>query len=159
CPLQLLRAWLITLIPYKLKIPFLLMAAAMYFAPSLAVAFGLQDVEVKARALVARPYQAPPGIPKALGKLDYDHYRAIHFRPEKALWPGSNFRVQFFSPGGFYTHPVKINVVKDGRVDQIAYRKSMFDYGGDQLEGKIPPHLGFAGFRLHYTPAAPPGKA
>jgi glucan biosynthesis protein len=47
----------------------------------------------------------------AQDNLDYDKYREIRFRRDKALWGADDlpFRVEFFHPGYLYQEPVHIN--------------------------------------------------
>jgi len=89
-------------------------------------------------------------LPDAFKDLDYDHYRAIRFLPEHALWHGEKlpFEVQFFHRGFFYKNRVDIYEVVDGQATKIQYRPDYFSFG----ETKPPPpdaDLGFAGFRIH----------
>jgi glucans biosynthesis protein len=104
-----------------------------------------------ARALAAKPYQAPDDkLPESLTKIDYDAYRAIRFKPERALWRDKNlpFQAQFFHRGFFYTSRIDLFEVVDGQAAKIPYRADDFSFGDTP-----PPtqgiDLGFAGFRLH----------
>ncbi len=135
-----------------------LAAASAWAIPGTSAAFALADVTAKARALAAKPYQAPAKVPQVLRSLNYDQYRAIHFRRKKALWSGNHFRVQFFSPGYLFKHSVKINAVEHGHVHRIRYKKSLFDYGEGGLGEELPDDVGFAGFRVHYTANEPAGS-
>lgn len=141
-----------------LKISALFVAGAC-MAPASAATFGLDDVAAKASALATHPYKPPPKVSRLLRKLDYDQYRSISFRRKQALWPGNNFRVQFFSPGYLFKTSVKVNVIDNGQVHRVRYRTDMFNYGNTELNAKLPPDTGFAGFRLHYTANSPPGRA
>ena len=51
-------------------------------------------------------------MPAALRDLDYDAYRDIRFRPEKALWRAEKlpFELMFFHQGRAVPEPVRINV-------------------------------------------------
>jgi len=112
------------------------------------------DVAQRAATLAATPYVPPPkAAPATPGEsLDYDQYRDIRFRPDRALWHGEGlpFEVQFFHPGFLNTETVKINEARaDGSVRPVAFDMADFDYG----HNKTPSHAlasGFAGFRLHY---------
>src|ERR1700694_367312 len=79
--------------PEKMTASFTLFARRFCFAVLVALAmpaawaFGLDDVAARASSFAAKPYQAPViNMPAALRDLDYDAYRDIRFRPEKALW-------------------------------------------------------------------------
>src|ERR1700741_5025167 len=59
--------------------------------------FGFDDVMRRARDLAGAPFEAdPPALPPAVGKLDFDVWRDIRFRPEKAFLnvPGSLFHLE-----------------------------------------------------------------
>jgi glucans biosynthesis protein len=59
--------------------------------------------------------------------------------------------VQFFHPGLFYDRPIVINTVApDGAVKPVPFSPSLFDYGRNDFASRVPPELGFAGFRIHY---------
>lgn len=132
-----------------------LVAAALAAGISLgsAHAFDLDDVSAVARKLAAEPYRNPQAlVPDWLLKIDYDQWRDIRFRPERALWRegGSLFQVQFFHPGLFYDRLVMINVVDAAGVRPVEFSPSQFDYGKNEFASRVPQNLGYAGFRLHY---------
>jgi glucans biosynthesis protein len=112
----------------------------------------------RARALAAAPYEAPgTKLPAEVAKLDWDHYQAIRNRDGRDLWAdggaggSARFRANFFHLGLFFTAPVKLHEVSDGRAREIAYDPTLFDYGKSSLAGaRLPQDLGFAGFRLLY---------
>ncbi len=91
-------------------------------------------------------------LPPQLHDLDYDRYRRIAFRPDRALWHDRPlaFRAQFFHLGLFFRRKVRIFEVADGRARELAYDPVMFDYGGNRFDPPLPDDLGFAGFRLHF---------
>jgi periplasmic glucans biosynthesis protein len=75
-------------------------------------------VRQMARDLAAKPYKAPDdSLPDHLRDIDYDHYRAIRFLPERALWRDEKlpFEAQFFHRGFFYKNRVDIFEVKNGQ--------------------------------------------
>jgi periplasmic glucans biosynthesis protein len=139
---------------------FLQVAAALPLASSAATVmaaggesapFDRSFVRQLARDAAGKPFKAPDTtLPDNLKKLDYDHYRAIRFLPERALWRGENlpFEVQFFHRGFFYLPRVDIYEVANGQATKIKYSPDYFSFGstpppGPELD------LGFAGFRLH----------
>ena len=100
---------------------------------------------------------ASPALPEALNKLDFDAWRDIRFRPDKAFFAanGSQFRLQLFHLGHLYRHPVTINTIRDGIPTPIPYTANLFDYGRTKFDKPLPVNLGFAGFRLHYPLNSP----
>jgi periplasmic glucans biosynthesis protein len=117
-------------------------------------AFEFRDVAVVAQKLAQEPFQDPKGqVPPWLLEINYDQWRDIRFRPQKALWADikrSPFQVQFFHPGLFYNRPVTINHVDDkGNVHPVQFSPSNFDYGRNDFASKVPQNLGYAGFRIH----------
>jgi glucans biosynthesis protein len=115
--------------------------------------FRFEDVVRRARDLAGAPFDAAvPPLPDPIAHLDFDAYRDIRFRPERALLAagGSPFRLQLFHLGFLYTRPVMVNVIRDGVPTPIAYQPQLFDYGRTKIERALPVNLGFAGFRIHY---------
>jgi periplasmic glucans biosynthesis protein len=121
--------------------------------------FGYQDVVKRARDLAAAPYDAAvPPLPDGLANLDFDAWRDIHFKSDKALLGqqvNANFRLELFHLGHLYKRPVVINVLRDGIPAPIPYTRSLFDYGRTKVEGNLPVNIGFAGFRLRFPLNAP----
>ena len=127
-------------------------------APGAALAFGFDDVYASARSLAEQPYRPlDDQLPPLLRYLTYDEYQDIRFKPQRALWRDAHlpFQVQFFLPGFYYTHPVKINVIDDRGVHRVPFSPDLFAFGRlfaasrDSVQS-LPATLGFAGFRLHY---------
>ncbi len=114
--------------------------------------FGFDHVVNRAREIAAVAYEPGPNLPEPLSRLDFDAWRDIRFRPERALLAqnGSPFRMQMFHPGFLFTRPVVVNVVRDGVATPVPYSANLFDYGRVKFEKPPPVNLGFAGFRLHY---------
>ncbi|GGC63691.1 glucan biosynthesis protein [Chelatococcus reniformis] len=115
--------------------------------------FGYDDVIRRARELSMVPYEDRPNpLPEALAKLDFDAWRDIRFRTDKALLASSNtpFRMQMFHPGFLFQRPVIVNVVRDGIATPVPYSAQLFDYGRNKFDKPLPVNVGFAGLRLHY---------
>lgn len=146
---------------------FLATAAALTAAPALAQApvtpggparpqtprFSHEVVLRRARELAGMAFDGTvPPLPEPLAGLDFDAYRDIRFRPDRALLVqgGGDFRLQMFHPGFLFTRTVTVNVVRDGLATPVPFQAGMFDYGRTRLERNLPVNLGFAGFRLHY---------
>jgi periplasmic glucans biosynthesis protein len=114
-------------------------------------AFDRSIVRQMARDAASKPFKAADTkLPDALKDLDYDHYRAIRFLPERALWRGEKlpFEVQFFHRGFFYAPRVDIYEVANGQATRIVYRSDQFSFSNTPPPGPEA-DLGFAGFRLH----------
>ncbi len=115
--------------------------------------FGFAEVIAQAKELARKPYvRDDSGMPDWLGKLDYDKYREIRFKPEKALWrdEGLQFQVQLLHRGLMFRDRLSINIVDHGSATRIAYSPELFDYGPNQPPSPLSSELGFAGLRLHY---------
>mgnify|MGYP000327270674 CR=1 FL=1 len=116
--------------------------------------FTLDKVVEKARVLAKSPYQPPKDmVPKWLLDITYDQLRDIRFIPDKSHWrpDGLPFELQFFHAGLYFDRTVKINEITDAGVVPIAFSTDLFNYekSARELKEKIPPNLGFAGFRIH----------
>jgi periplasmic glucans biosynthesis protein len=114
--------------------------------------FTFEEVVRRAREMATMAHETPAALPDTLAKLDFDTWRDIRFRPDRALLQGqgSNFRLQTFHPGFLYTRPVTINLIREGVAAPIPYAANLFDYGRNRFERPLPVNTGFAGFRLHY---------
>ncbi len=118
--------------------------------------FGFEDVQKRARDLAAAPVAPAPGLPDQIQKLDFDGWKEIRFRPDKALLNGNSaFRLQAFHLGHLYRRPVTINIIREGMATPIPYSAGLFDYGKTKFDKPVPVNVGFAGFRLH-TPLNDP---
>ena len=133
-------------------------AAAQAGQPAPPPKFDFDDVVRRARDLATAPFDASIApLPDTLNKLDFDAWRDIRFRPDKAfpLGNGSQFRLQLFHLGHLYKRPVTINTVRDGIPTPIPFTTTLFDYGRTKPDKPLPVNLGFAGFRLHYPLNSP----
>src|SRR3974377_1038582 len=120
---------------------------------TLALAFSFGDVVKQAEKLAATPYKKPSvSLPKEIQSLNYDQYRDIRFRPDKAHWrdTGLPFELMFFHQGSVFDQPVKINEVNGQEVRSIKFNPNDFDYGKNKIDPNKLKDLGFAGFRVHY---------
>lgn len=114
-------------------------------------AFGFDEVAAQARARAATSYKAPAKADPRLLALKYDAWRDIRFQPARAVWKGSGspFEVQLFHAGGYFTHPVVVHEIVDGRVRPLPLAKDAFMYGR-AFGGQAPTPPEVAGFRLHF---------
>ncbi|HHB13145.1 MAG TPA: glucan biosynthesis protein G, partial [Chromatiales bacterium] len=144
----------------SLPASYLLALLLAWIPVGVAQAFGLEEVSIKAAALATQPYRPPEKIPKFLREIDYDALRDIRYKPEFTLWraPGMHFDVQFFHPGMVYEHAVKLHYLDREGVHEVPFSVERFDYGprARHLRHRIPPDLGYAGFRIYY-PLNDPG--
>jgi glucans biosynthesis protein len=127
---------------------------AVKAAPRKPAPFSFETVAERARVMATQAYQAPVNrLPKEWRELDYDAYRDIRFRPEKAVWRAEKlpFELMFFHLGRGLSDPVRINEVTPQGVVPIEYDSSMFDYGKNKLDTAPLQGSGFAGFRVHYS--------
>jgi periplasmic glucans biosynthesis protein len=142
---------------FSIFLPLLLSVAAV--APSVVEAFGLDDVAAQAAKLAAAPYQKPnKALPKTIKALDYDQFRDIRFRPDRAMWRNLKlpFEIMFFHRGWFYEDPVTIREITSQGVSEVAFDPEGFDYGQNKVDRGEIKGMGFAGFRVHFpvnTPA------
>jgi len=115
---------------------------------------GFEQVIDEARQLAGKNFQELPDnkIPDFLKDIPYDQWRDIRFKNTKTLWQNENenFKIRFFHLGLYYHQPVTINDVDSTGIHQFQFSPDLFDYGKNDFQGKIPPDLGFAGFRIHY---------
>jgi glucans biosynthesis protein len=127
--------------------------ALLAFVPGASAAFGLADVEARAKDLASKPYVRPTfSLPRELKDLSYDEVRDIRFQPSRALWRKEvlPFEVQFFHLGRFFDLPVRIHEVAGTKVREVAFDAADFNYGKNTIPPQATKGLGFAGFRVHY---------
>ncbi len=127
----------------------------MGVAPANAPApFTFDTVRERARALAAKPYhaQTKPELPAFLEHLNYDQYQDIRFRPGAGPWhdAGLRFDLLFFHRGYSYKTPVRLRLLKGGKVRAVQFSTNQFDYGKNHFSKPIPPNLDYAGFRVVY---------
>lgn len=123
-----------------------------------AAAFHPDQIRILAEGLSQRPFAALDRPKGAAANLDYDAYRRIVFRRDRALWAqaGLPFRAEYFPTAYIYPQPVDLFEVADGEVRSISF--SVDDF-------QVPPELtqacaalpGYSGFRLQ-NPINDPAK-
>jgi len=96
------------------------------------------------------PAVRPSGF---LGALDYDAYRMIRFRTDRARWSGSDgpWRLHAFHTGWLFGDPVTLSEVQDGTSTPVTFSTADFEYL-DGLAERVPADAdlpGIAGFRLN----------
>jgi periplasmic glucans biosynthesis protein len=113
--------------------------------------FSAATVQELARELATKKFVHPRNdLPKVLQDLNYDQYRDIRFKRERAIWAheGLPFQVELFHRGSFFKDPVEIFTVADGRAQRLTYTPDLFTFGS-----LVPPMsekavTDFSGFRL-----------
>jgi glucans biosynthesis protein len=128
-------------------------AVAQALPPLRAPRFAFEEVIRRAEELASAPFdKTPQHFPDGLGKLDYDAWRDIRFKPERALFVGSGgaFRLETFHLGFLFNRAVTVNTIRDGIATPVPYSAALFDYGRVKIEKPLPINTGFAGFRLHF---------
>ena len=113
----------------------------------------LNYVAQRAFERAQKPFHDPGGdLPKVLRQdnLDYDKYREIEFRHDKALWlaEGLPFRAEFFHPGYLYDKPVHINEFTATYSQPIRFSPDFFNYRALQIQNQIPANTGYAGLKV-----------
>lgn len=142
----------LSITPWSRQNSILLWLMAILLLPASVAAFDFQTVIDKAGKMAGEPYQAPQAIPKFMRELTYSQYQDIRFDPEKSLWRESvsRFQVMLIPPGLFYTHAVSINIVDSQGSHALPFRRDLFTYSDPALAKRVPPDLGYAGFKLTY---------
>lgn len=112
--------------------------------------FSRETVIALAQELASRDFAERPLIPQAWIDLTYEQYKLIRFRPEAALWYGTEtpFNVDFFTPGLYFPRTVKVDVVEDGLATPVAFDPGMFETSPSVPELPVDDTLGFSGLRL-----------
>jgi len=92
-----------------------------------------------AEARAREPFRNPrTEMPPALrdDKLNYDNYRKIRFRNDRALWLPEKlpFRIEFFHPGYIYQEPVHLFEFTKTHVQRIRFVQDWFDYSDLGIE-------------------------
>jgi len=113
----------------------------------------LDYVAQRALERAQKPFHDPGiDLPRVLQQdnLDYDKYREIEFRHDKALWLAEElpFRVEFFHPGYLYNKPVHINEFTPTYTQPIRFVQDFFNYRALRIQNEIPANTGYAGFKL-----------
>ena len=106
------------------------LAALVLFATD-AHGFSFDDVTKRAEKLAASAYQKPgAALPKGLKALNYDDYRDIRARSERALWRDMKlpFEIMLYHRGYLYEDAVATQNHAEGERD-IQFDPDAFDYG------------------------------
>lgn len=121
----------------------------------------LEYIAKKAEERARKPFRSPKAdLPDSLkqDQLDYDKYREIQFRHDRALWGGQDklpFNVEFFHPGYLYQEPVHLYEFTLTHLQPIRFTSDFFDYGQLRIAKQIPADTGYAGFRVLFPVNSP----
>ncbi len=142
--------------PFFARLIFAVLLWSVLFPVRAADKIDFGRVATLAEILAANPYQPPPEVPDLMRNLNYQQYQNIRFDPNHSLWreSNSNFQVMLVPPGLFYTHQVRINVIDSTGVHTQPFTKSLFTFDDPEVEKRIPPDLGYAGFKLTFPLSA-----
>lgn len=112
--------------------------------------FDRSHVVALARDMAAQAYRARDMVPEAWRDLTYEQYKLIRFRPEAALWYGTDtpFNVDFFTPGLYFPRTIKVETVENGVAKPVAFDLSMFEKSESVPDLPVDDTLGFSGLRL-----------
>lgn len=120
--------------------------------PAAGTPFSRSTVTDMARKLAQAPFSPPSqDLPDSIKNLTYDQYRAIYFRPDKAIWADEKlpFTLEMFHRGFLYKDRVDISVVEGGMAHHVAYSPDMYNPGAI-VKAQLPNQdIGFAGLRIH----------
>src|SRR5688500_12499864 len=145
----------------KQHIPHSIFVIFVVLFSTLAYSFNFETVSEKAKKIAEKPYQshANEGM-KELRQLDYDAYRDIRFRQDKAYWRDARlpFELAFFHMGKHFNVPVQINEINENKVTEIKYDTQVFDFVKNNIDATKLKDLGFADFRFHYPMNTPKYK-
>jgi glucans biosynthesis protein len=125
---------------------------AVLLSAHAASAFDFDDVADLARRKARAPYKPPDrSQPVELEELNYDQYRDIRFRPDRAVWraEGLPFDVMFFHRGKDNAR-VRMNEIVGDKARHIPYDRADFDFGKNTLSPEKWGDLDYAGLRVHY---------
>lgn len=112
------------------------------------VKFSWDALQSWAEAVARAPYTpAAPSNPELIGRIDYDTYQQIRFRPDADIMVGRN-PVELFHVGKYFMEPVRIFIVEDGLSRGVLYNPDLFSYGDAGFAKTLPENTGFAGFRV-----------
>ncbi|HWG75281.1 MAG TPA: glucan biosynthesis protein D [Steroidobacteraceae bacterium] len=114
--------------------------------------FDYASLKGLARSMASSAYRGPTTqLPAPIAHLSWDQWESIQFREDHSLWAneGLRFQARFFHLGFTVKKPVRLYEVAGGMAQQLAFDPALFDYTRSGVNWRrLPPDLGFAGFRL-----------
>jgi glucans biosynthesis protein len=116
--------------------------------------FSFDSLSETMRAKAAAPYSpAPVELPAFVKTLDYDLYRLIQFRTDRAVTLGpAQYQLQAFHLGWLYQEPVALFHTAGGTAAPISFSAEDFEYFKAEFKtaAEAGPLPGVAGFRINY---------
>ncbi|MDB5622709.1 MAG: glucan biosynthesis protein [Devosia sp.] len=118
-------------------------------------AFDFDQFSARLKAMAAAPYEKPVfDLPASFTGLDYDAYRLIQFRGDKAKWAADDlgYQVHGFHLGWLFGEPVRIYEIEGGLARPMQFSADDFAYYDAAVEKAAHAQAfpGVAGFRLNY---------
>lgn len=128
-------------------------------AAASAIPFSFDLLTEEMRAAAGRPHEMRvPEMPDFVKNLDYDSYRLIQFRRDRAKWAETDslYQIHAFHPGWLFKEPVQMFEVDGGTARPMLFSEADFEYLGDVAGVHGPQPLpGVAGFRINTPLNAP----
>ncbi len=111
--------------------------------------FDPSGVRARAELLSQSPYSPPPAQTGPAAALDYDGFRKIQHRRDRAYWTdnGSLVRLDYFPTGYIFHEPVELYEVVAGRARAIRFNADDFE-APPELAAALHSISGISGFRL-----------
>ena len=108
-----------------------------------------EELDSYAQQVATEDFNSCPPLPEPISALDYDLYRMIAFRPEKAVWWGVDpFWFELFHRGFVHRNRVAIHVVSGTKEIPIPFSQEYFNYRGPLKQIRLPDDTGFAGLKI-----------
>lgn len=118
-------------------------------------AFSFDMVKAQAKALATKPYTPDSSpLPDFFKNMKYPAYYEIKSNLDNLLWRNERlpFALGFFHRGYLFPRKVAINVVQNGKYEEIPFSEDHFDYRKSQYPGgKLPKDMGYAGFVIYHA--------
>jgi periplasmic glucans biosynthesis protein len=116
-----------------------------------AAPFAFDDVAREAQTLSQSPWRKPPPLDAKRANLEYDEYRKLRHRPDRALWRAQKlpFHIQFFTSGRTNVRALRLHEIVDGKSQPLIVRNADFDYEG-VLDEPAQAAAPIAGWRVSY---------
>lgn len=140
----------------------LILAAASLLTAAAANATQFDEIDRRAQALAAAPYQPQDKtVPAEAKAIDYTAYQGIRFNREKAIWPPAQsgkkntpFHLEFFYRAFIFPERVDIHLIdRQGRITPVPFDPAMFTMseGSDKaLPTQLPADYSFSGLKVYY---------
>ncbi|RJL00492.1 glucan biosynthesis protein G [Paracoccus aestuarii] len=116
--------------------------------------FGFEQVAALAQDRASRVYTQPVAeLVGSFAGLDYDRYRGIRFRRDRNPLAGHpRFGLDLLPPGAIFYEPVKINLVRGGMAQPVAFDPEMLEFDPqhfpDGADLQTVGEMGWSGFRM-----------